>query len=278
MTALTYVLGAVSLKTLRSKFGRGGYWALTAALSAGLFAAHFTLLAVSFLSLVVLVGVFSELEELHLSFNVSAFFTLVINSLIGAGAFVFWMYSTGPKWSHQVLTWVETLLKPLADMNPSLEIKYFDLMLQLPSIVLILWMGAIYLAVLLENRLGGEEPVNDLGMRKQLAEFRLPDACVWLFIASLLGSFGHLGNQVVEAISANTLNVCFMLFFFQGVAVVSKSFERMRFGAFWQVLLMAVIVIHLFLFVSVLGLMDYWFDFRARLAKGKGSEEFKEEV
>lgn len=268
MTALTYVLGAVSLKTLRTKFGRGGYWALTMFLSFGLFALHYKLLAIAFFSLVLLIGVFGEFEELHLSFSVSAFFALVINSLIGAGAFVLWVYSTGPKWSQLVLSGIETLLKPLSDMNPGIEAKYFDLMLQLPSFILMSWMGALYLAVLLEDGV----------MRKQLAELRMPDACVWLFIASLLGAFGGFTNQAVQALAGNTLNVCFLLFFFQGVAVVAKFFEKLRMGPFWQTLWMALIVIHLFLFVSVLGLSDYWFDFRSRLAKGKGSEEFNEEV
>lgn len=282
MTALTYVLGAVSLKTLRRKFGRAGYWTVTIALSAGLFALQFKLLSVSFFSLVLLVGVFTELEEHHQSLNVSAFFTLVINALVGAGAFVLWATTTGPKWSQTVLGWIEQMLKPLTEMNPGLEIKYFDLMLQLPSIILIMWMGALYLAVLLESRLLGEDETlstDAVNMRKQLGEFRLPDVCVWLFIASLLGAFGNFGNQVVEAIAANTLNVSFMLFFFQGVGVVSKFFEKLRLAPFWQTLLMALIVIHLFLFVSVLGLMDYWLDFRSRIAKGKGpTEEFKEEI
>jgi hypothetical protein len=281
MTALTYVLGAVSLKTLRRKFGRAGYWAVTVALTAVLFALQFKLLAVAFFSLVLLVGVFAELEEHHQSLNVSAFFTLVINSLVGAGAFILWVYSTGPKWSQVVLGWLEQLLKPLAEMNPHIEIKYFDLMLQLPSIILIMWMGALYLAVLLESRLlseGDALPVDAQSMRKQLGEFKLPDACVWVFIVSLLGAFGNFGHHILEAIAANTLNVCFMLFFFQGVAVVAKFFEKMRLAPFWQTLLMALIVIHLFLFVSVLGLMDYWFDFRGRIAKGKGSEEFKEGI
>lgn len=278
MTALTYILGAVSLKVLRRKSGRLIYWGITTALSAGLYLLGFKILGLAYFSLVVLMGVFSELEELGLSLNVSAFFTLVINSLIGAGAFVFWVSLVGPKWSATVLSTVESVMKPLETYNPGLEIKYFDLMLQLPSVILLMWMAAIYLSILLESRMMKDEPapLEMPPMRQQLFDFKVPDAGVWIFILALLGKFGGFGNQAIEALSANALNVCFMLFFFQGIAVVARLFEKIRMGLFWQTLFMVLIVIYLFLFVSVLGLVDYWFDFRNRMAKS--TSEFERET
>ncbi len=291
MTALTYILGAASLKVLRRNSGRLIYWGLTVALSVALFAFGFQLLAVAFLSLVLLMGVFAELEELGLAFHVSAFFTLVINSLIWTGTFLFWMSMTGPKWSTTILTAVENMLKPLETYNPGLQLKYYDLMLQLPSIILMMWMAALYLAILLESR-GlmrrdhSRDPLMPAGsapesapMRDQLKEFRVPDACVWIFILALLGKFGGFSNQAVEAVSANALNVCFTLFFFQGIAVVGRTLEKLRVGLIWQSLFMVLIVVYLFLFVSVLGLTDYWFDFRAKFAKGANkNEEFEREI
>lgn len=279
MTALTYILGAVSLKVLRRRFGRAGYWSLSTVTSVALYAGQLKMLALAFFSLVVLIGVFSELEEMDFSFGWSSFFTLVINGLIGAGTFAFWVYLTGPKWSQTVLTYLEAMFKPLTDINPQMQIKYFELMLVLPSIVLILWMGSLYVAILLESRLSGELEKTETAptMRQQLSEFRLHDAAVWAFVASLLGSFGGFGGQVTEALSANVLNVCFMLFFFQGIAVVSKFFARMRVGPLWQTLFMLLIVVYLFLFVSILGLADYWVDFRGKLAK-KPTEQFNREA
>ena len=76
-----------SISDVNGQEGRLIYWGLNAALAAGLFAAQFKMLSVAFFSLVLLTGIFAELEELGLSFKVSAFFTLVINSLIWAGVF-----------------------------------------------------------------------------------------------------------------------------------------------------------------------------------------------
>jgi hypothetical protein len=278
MTALTYILGAVSLKVSRRKFGRAVFWGFNTVLSVGMFALQLKILAIAFFSLVVLIGVFSELEEMGFGVKLASFFTLVINGLIGAGAFIFWVYLAGPKWSQLVLTYLEALFKPLTQINSQVQINYFDLMLVLPSVILALWMGAIYLAILLESRLVNDEKEVAamegvatapavVTMRGQLRELRLPDAVIWVFIAGLLGAFGGFGIPAIEAVSANVLNVTFMLFFFQGIANVARFFENIRMSAFWQTLFMALIVIYLFLFVSLLGLTDYWFDFRSRMAK-----------
>lgn len=274
MTALTYVLGAVGLKVLRREAGRWFYWSFGSVLTGILFGAMLKPLALAFVSLVVLVGVFSELEELGLGVLISGFFTLVINALCSAGAFALWVSMTGPKWSQQIQETLESTLKPLIELNPKLQINYFDLMLQLPSVLLILWMGAIYFAVLLESRL---TPVKSAGLKGQLAGIRLPDPVIWLFIGALLGAFGGFAKAPVEAVSVNVLNVCFMLFFLQGIAVVGRFFETLRMGWFWQVVFMVLIVVHLFLFVSLLGLSDYWVDFRTRMAK-RGGEEINRET
>ncbi len=284
MTALTYILGAPPLKVVRRKVGRVGYWALMTLVSVGIYFLQAKMLAVAFFSLVVLIGVFDEFEEMGFSFSLSAFFTLLINSLLSGGAFALWVFYSGPKWSQTILTSIEAVLKPVVELNPRIQISYFDLMLQLPSIAIISWMAALYVAILLESRMLGAAGADDRrpapAMRPQLATLRLPDMCIWVFIASLLGAFGGIHVQVLEAIAVNTLNVCLMLFFFQGIAVVAKFFESVRMNSFWQTLFMALIVIQLFLFVSLLGLVDYWVDIRARLAKRseQKEKEFKRET
>ncbi len=279
MTVMTYILGGVPLKVLRQQVGRAGYWLWTTGIAGGFYFADMKPLGIAFFSLVVLIGVFSELEELHLSFPVSAFFTLLINSLLVGGAFALWVSRIGPKWSTEVHGAVDQVIKQLSVVNPNIPPNYADLVVQvIPSAVLVLWIAALYLAVLLEGRLmppaaatagtaseGGD--AKSPPMRAQLAELRMPDAVVWLFILGLLGAFSGLAKKPVEIAAINVLNVCALLFFLQGIAVVSKFFERLRMGSFWQFMFMVLIVIHLFLFVSVLGLLDYWFDMRARMNK-----------
>jgi hypothetical protein len=265
MTAMTYVLGGASLKALRHRAGRGTFWTICGPICIALFALRWDALAIAFTTLVLLIGVFSELEEIGLGFGMSAFLAVLMNSLVGGGAFALWVSATGSKWVVQIQTWLENLVKPLSGMNPALQINATDLMPQLPSVILILWIVALYLAVLLERRLGSPSHI-----QKQLSQWRLPDVVVWIMIFGLLGAFGNFENKVIHSVSINAINVCFVLFFFQGLAVVSQFFRRLKMGPFWQMLFMVVIVLHLFLFVSALGLVDYWADFRARM-KNKGA-------
>ncbi len=282
MTALTYVLGSVSLRILRAKHGRAIYWAWSGLIALAFCLSAKTLpLGIAFLSLVILVGVFCELEELGLNFLWSAFFTLLISSLISGGAFALWVSRVGPKWLSQILAGIDSLLKLLPQMGNNMQIQAMDLVLQIPSIALILWMSSLYLAVLLEGRLepakktateNAERPT----MRAQLMQLRMPDVVVWGFILALLGAFGGFDKNIVEPVSINVLNVSFVLFFFQGIAVVARFFERLKMGPFWQLIFMVLVIVHLFLFVSLLGLIDYWFNFRARL--DKRPQEFNSEV
>ena len=265
LTGLTYVLGATPLKVLRTWLGRPAYWAGGALLTAGLLAVPGPInqLGYAFVSLVILVGVFAELEDSGLSLTATAFFTVLISGLLGAGAFAFWIFAVGKgAWRERLLTGMEQTLKPVTDLNPALHFDLGALLWQLPSIVVILWMASLYIAVLMEARLGGRGTY-----RAQLAEYRNPDVVTWVLIVSLLGAFGRMAPPAIEAISNNALNVCLLLFFFQGIAVVARVLRTFRFGVGSQVLLMVVIVLHLFWFVAVIGLTDHWLDFRARLGK-----------
>ena len=273
LTALTYILGAPALKTLRRRLGRPIYWSASTFICMAMYAGQARILAIAFYSLVVLVGVFEEFEEMGLGFKASAFFTLLINSLLSAGGFALWVFYTGSKWSDVLLAHVDGLLKPVMELNPNLKVSVADVILQLPSVTVISWIIAIYVAVLLERP---QDNPKLPSLRSELNHLKLPDACVWLFIAALLGSFGGFKLTGLETLAINVLNVTIVLFFFQGIAVVSRFFERVRMGVLWQSLFMFLIVVQLFLFVSVLGLADHWLDFRLRMEKR--AEQFKRET
>ena len=179
---------------------------------------------------------------------------------------------------QSVLNYLELLLKPGTDFL-HIQANYFDLMTQLPSLVIIAWMAAIYTSIFLEKYLsvGEMAPLVQIpSMRPQLADSRWPDVCVWAFIASLLGAFGNVQSLLLEGISANVLNICMVMFLFQGIAVVSKFFAGLRIGPFWKWLFIVLIVLQLFVLVCLIGLLDFWLGFRVRLAKR--AEQLKRET
>lgn len=281
MTGLTFVLGALPLKSLRRGAGRVTYWGACLFVTILLFGFHLQFYAVSFLSLVVLVGLFSEFEELGLALVPSAFFALLITTMLSGSGFAFWVFSVGPAWQQTVLTFLQGALDPLLQINTNIKIEARDVMSQLPSLAVISWMVALYVAVLLEPRLTAPsaKPLPKSRFRKELPEIRVPDVVVWTFIISLLGAFGSfkaLDMAAVHSVGVNTFNICLVVFFFQGLAVVNKLFDSLKMGWFWQTLLMVFIILQLFIFVSLLGLIDHWLDFRARIEKRR--QQIKEEI
>jgi hypothetical protein len=209
-----------------------------------------------------------EFEEMGLTFRLAMFFTVLLNSLLSAGAFALWVSYTGPKWSAVLHTNIEAFLKPVMEMNAPFQFDANDLILLMPAIAVMSWLAAVYLSVLFERREASS-------LRPQLATFRLPDAFVWLAIGALLGSFGHFQGHGLQVLSTNVLSVCALLFFFQGIAVVARSLEALRMTVFWQWAFIFLIVVQLAWLVSIIGLVDYWFDFRGRLERR--AEQFNRE-
>jgi len=277
MTGLTVVLGGVPLKALRRDLGRVGYWTLCGITALALFASGMKVFAGIYLSLVVLIGLFAEWEELGMSLMPSAFFSLVTTVLFASAGVALWISRTGANWKDQILARLDESLKPALELTPSFQFNSHDIMMQLPSLFIVMWLVTLYLSVLLEKRavVQSRHAQYEVSFREELGRINIPNPVIWAFIFALLGAFGDFGKLGLQAASVNVLNVCLMLFFFQGLAVVSRAFTVFRIGFFWQALLMIILVSQLWL-LSLLGLVDHWVDFRSRLSKGR--EEMNNEL
>jgi uncharacterized protein YybS (DUF2232 family) len=68
-------------------------------------------------------------------------------------------------------------------------------------------------------------------------------------------------------ISLNVFNVCSVIYFFQGLAVLGKYFEIFKVGFFWRFMWVLLLAVQLPILMSLLGLVDYWADFRKMFTK-----------
>lgn len=93
-------------------------------------------------------------------------------------------------------------------------------------------------------------------------DWRLPEHAVWLVIAS--GIMLFLPVTRVRLLGLNGLMVCAVLYFFQGLAVVGTLFNRWRVPLVVRILLYVLTLMQLYglLFLSVVGLIDVWADFK----------------
>ena len=94
------------------------------------------------------------------------------------------------------------------------------------------------------------------------SDWRLPDVAVWLVIASGTMLFLPVGD--VRLYGLNGLMVCAVLYFFQGLAVLGTLFNRWRVPPVVRILIYVLTIMQMYglLFLSVLGLVDVWADFK----------------
>lgn len=265
------VLGGIPLKALRRDLGRVGYWCLGIATVGLLFAVDFKAFSAFYLSLVLLVGLFAEWEELGMSLMASAFFSVVTTVLVSAAGVALWISRIGAQWKDLIITRIDDAMKLSATASlGELTVNSNDLLLQLPSIFIVLWLLTLYFAVMLDRKpvMQSRHAQYEVSFREELARINIPNAVIWVFILALLGAFGEFGKLGLQAAAVNVLNVCMVLFVFQGLAVIFRCFTVFRVGFIWQALAMVILVSQLWL-VGLLGLVDHWVDFRTRLSKSR---------
>lgn len=275
LTALTGVLGSVPLRGLRLAAGSSLYWAIGLSASGLLGLGGWWMLGLLLLAMVTVIGLFSELEDRGHDLVGNSFGAVIITGLMFAGAFAFWVSQQGANWAATLLTKVETSLAAVPGWSENVKIEAKDVLAQMPSAVVVVLIMGLFLSLLFQRRvmlMAGVRPIHT----HRLARFAVPESFIWVLILGAAGTFISTKIGFVAPIGINLLNVAAIVFYLQGLAVVASYFETLRVGWIWQVLILVVLVTQLFILVSVIGVLDYWMDFRTRLAKR--SEDVEREI
>ena len=189
--------------------------------------------------------------------------TLTLAFAVAGMCVLLWMRYL-PDWGLQVGQALEAELGRFESLS-SISPEVF--MLQLPSGLFIALMLALFLTLLVEKN------------KRELYNYSNPGFMVWVFLLATLGSFINmpwlgLDTSVLEDVAStedtglgrimasNTLNICLMFYFFQGLAVISTWLRRYKVALFYRVFLYVLIVLQLLVVVSMVGLVDYWLEFR----------------
>lgn len=266
LTALTGLLGGIPLRGLRLVAGGWAYWfiGLGTAVALGLMGWWFW--SALFVSYVILIGLFTDLEERGYSLSASGFGAVIITSLGLAAAFGMWAALRGPSWPGVISNLIESYLANIPGWSQKVQIEAKDIVAQLPSLTMVSLMMGLFLALLFQRRV-----ISLTGLERtasqRLSKFAVPDAFIWVLVLGLAGVILGSKNTMFMAAGINLLNISAVVFFFQGLAVVTTFLSALRVTWIWQTLVLVILVTQLFVLVSAIGLVDYWMDFRARLNK-----------
>jgi uncharacterized protein YybS (DUF2232 family) len=135
------------------------------------------------------------------------------------------------------------------------------------SILFIVWSNLLLARPLLQSR---HLSCPDFG---NLNEWRAPETLVWVVILS--GCLLIVPQLGVKLLGVNGLIVMMMIYFFQGIAIVSFYFEKKEVPRILRGLLYGLIVLWqpALLLVMVAGLFDMWIDFRRIKKRGVEKED-----
>jgi uncharacterized protein YybS (DUF2232 family) len=131
----------------------------------------------------------------------------------------------------------------------------------LPSIVVVATLFLVWTNLLLARFLFQSKRLfyPDFG---RLNQWKAPEPLVWAVIAS--GILLLVGNSGITMIGINSLIILMMIYFFQGIAIVSFYVEKKQFPRLLRVMLYGLIAMQqlLLLLVIAVGFFDTWIDFR----------------
>src|SRR6185312_2927686 len=146
---------------------------------------------------------------------------------------------------------------------------------QLPSMLIVVHVMSLAFALMLDRRMAQLFGLQyeKIASAIKLLDFKVPDPFIWLTMFSFLFSFVKVGPEWTSVVSLNVFNVMMGIYLFQGLAVLEVSFLAFRIGSFVRLLIYVLVVGQLFFLLSVVGVIDYWVDFRRRLRKWRANEK-----
>lgn len=177
--------------------------------------------------------------------------TLASTLFILASAYV-WIvvYQKQEIWSF-LSSGITAALEKARGMPVPLDVD--ALVYQLPSYIFCLCALNVWIGALFDKRASNE-----------LKRFVVPEGAIWFVIASLLFSFIKVDLPGVQEVALNVLNISLLLYFFQGLSVLSFILDAMRFSTLIKWVIYSIFVFQILLPIC-LGIIDYWLDLRLKL-------------
>lgn len=266
-------LSAPLLRTLSVTVKGRIFWLIGTVLVASLFAIGLNNYLVSETAVYVgatwmTLGAYSELEKRGISWKVSGLFALATGLLFALAGYFLVMKNQASEDVLQRI--VEPLRKATTEMYPNFDMTH----LRFENFILGMLGGflasAILVSIIFEPKIARlfnikrERIVTGL----RWLEFRLPDAVIWTVLISV---FVLVQNWVeieqLRILAVNLLLVFIAPLFFQGVAVVEFMLRISRSGPIMRSITYLIMILQLMPFVVLLGLVDYWADFRRLFRK-----------
>lgn len=103
-------------------------------------------------------------------------------------------------------------------------------------------------------------------LKKRSFDFSLPSWTIWIFILTLFLSFVNFPIiKMFKTTGLNILNVFFGFYFLQGLCLMTDLLSLFKIKKLSKKLIYFLSFVYFFRIISIIGFMDYWFDFKKKI-------------
>ena len=224
LTLLTFIWGAPFIRVLRQKYGFIAFWVTGALLSYATFDMWFLIASVW-----ISVGIYTELEAKGLRWIWNSLLSIAVGTAVLLGGAYKVLLANGIVTLQQLADATKVFFKERTLLELPQEFDFMVIVRQIPSIAVIVIVLVIAHALIFEKSVYRwfRLPRERYAAQIKLLDFRLPDIFVWIGMVSFLGSILEWKGQNH---SINVLNVCIVLFFLQGLAILEYYYRTLRVG------------------------------------------------
>ncbi|MEO0337373.1 MAG: DUF2232 domain-containing protein, partial [Pseudomonadota bacterium] len=242
-----FFLAALPMRYSRLTFGRMPYLLSSLVCASLLISYSLFEWAAIYCTLSFLIGFYRELEEKKLPILTSSTISVLTTAGLTLGAVVAYAAGLGTSLQSFLLGRIEPALEQLKEFPRFAEMTSSQVLWYMPSGLIISLMLILFVSLSLNRGNSGHQQ-----LRKSLQQFRLPESMIWLFIASLAGTYIRWPEAwgTIPLVSMNVLAITMAAYFFQGLAVFNHFLNRLRVYGFWRLFAYFLVFLQMFPFVS----------------------------
>jgi hypothetical protein len=253
-------LAPIPARYMHLYHGRVAYWIFSVLSTLSIIAVA-PQWAFSQAAVLILIGLFSELEEMDVPTFYAATAAIIISALTVFLMALVWGKYTGVPLLAALKTNVADVITQYKSLRGA-DVEKIDV-----ATVLSMFPAIISATMMLMVFVGGVF-VRSKTSAKAIY-FKVPALGVWVFIAALAGTFfiDPIKAFYLQKALSNVLFFMSAAYYFQGLAILGFFFQKLKVNYFLRTFLFFVVGLHLFIFVAGLGLSDVWFEYRSKVYK-----------
>ncbi len=260
--------GAPFVRVLASTVRSSVFWCVGVLLVATLFVFNLSIASIYVGAVWMTLGFYSELEKRGLSWKKTGLLALLAGLLFAVISVVAITKGSVME-SELVKNFMLPLQEAMKQVMPAEEFLKFDITQYLLGIFTAILASAIALGFIFESKIFSLFNLRreKISSSMKWIEFRVPDLFIWFALFGFFFSLVDLKVPHLKVVATNFSIFSIVVFFFQGISIVEFMTRIYRTGFFTKIALYMLLLGWLGPAISVVGLLDYWVNFRKMVRK-----------